>query len=43
MNWPLILTTGSFTLAVVIFVSIVLWVNWDELTGKNKQPKSDSK
>ena len=22
MNWPLILTTGSFTLAVVIFFSI---------------------
>lgn len=43
MNWPLILTTGLFTLAVVIFFSIVLWVNWDELTGKNKQPKSDSK
>lgn len=39
MNWPLILTTGSFTLVVVIFFSIVLWVNWDELTGK----KSDSK
>ncbi len=43
MNWPLILTTGLFTLAVAIFYSIVLWVNWDELTGKNKQPKSDSK
>lgn len=43
MSWPLILTTGSFTLAVVIFFSIVLWVNWDELTGKNNQPKSDSK
>lgn len=43
MNWPLILTTGLFTLAVVIFFSLVLWVNWDELTEKNKQPKSDSK
>ena len=43
MNWPLILTTGLFTLAVVIFLSIVIWVNRDELTEKNKQPKSDSK
>ena len=37
MNWPLILTTGLFTLAVVIFFSLVRWVNWDELTGKNQQ------
>ena len=43
MNWPLILTTGLFTLAVVIFFSLVLWVNWDELNGENKQSKSDSK
>ncbi len=43
MNWPLILTTGLFTLAVVIFFSLVLWVNWDELTGKNKRTKSDFK
>ena len=43
MNWPLILTTGTFTLIMGIFVGFVVWVNWDDLFGNNSQSKDDSK
>lgn len=31
MIWPLILTLGSFTLIVGIFVGFIVWANWDQL------------
>ena len=34
MNWPLILTTGLFTLAVVIFFSLIVLRSEERRVGK---------
>ncbi|MGZ3082513.1 hypothetical protein [[Haemophilus] ducreyi] len=43
MNWPLILTTGTFTLLMGLFVGFVVWVNRHDLFGSNTPSNNDSK
>lgn len=37
MNWPLILTLGSFTLIIGIFVGFIVWANWEQLFGNDSK------
>ena len=37
MNWPLILTLGSFTLIIGIFVGFIVWAKWDQLFGNDSK------
>ncbi|MFC0950728.1 hypothetical protein ACFGW0_10055 [Pasteurella multocida] len=43
MNWSLFFMLGSLTLIAGIFVGLVYWANWDEITGKKPQSNISKK